>query len=82
MSDEVEGQVYLRFPKEVNAFLTGNPRETEEAVVPLFQQLSPEREAEFRAHTRSTYVVGTEINEVHHPVCQDEARIMNEEANA
>lgn len=76
----MEGQVYIRFPPEVNAFLTGNPRETEEAILPLFKELSPEEEAEFRAHTRANYVPGSEIKEIYHPVWQDEARKMNREA--
>jgi hypothetical protein len=60
-----EDQVYLAF----------------DSVVPLFRELNPEEEAEFRQNARENYVVGTEINEVFHPVWRDEARKMNDEAS-
>ena len=48
--------------------------------VPLFRNLTPEEEISFRKHARETYVIGTDINPVNHPVWRDEARLMNEEA--
>lgn len=77
---EMDGQKYIRFPKEVNAFLTGNRAETEEAVLPRYRELSHVEEQSFRRHARENYVVGSPINEVYHPVWQDEARRMNAEA--
>lgn len=78
--EEMEGQKYVRFPKQVNSFLTGNYAETEEAVLPLFRELSYVEEQSFRLHARENYVVGTPINEGFHPIWQDEARKMNSEA--
>lgn len=77
----MEGQRYIRFPAEVNAFLTGNRQETEEAVLPLFRELSAEEEQEFRQHARLHYKRGDEIKEIYHPIWQDEARKMNAEAS-
>lgn len=75
------GQRYVRFPKEVVQFLTGNYESDEEIVLPLFRELDVYEEAEFRRHARENYVVGSEIHdEVYHPVWCDEARLMNSEA--
>jgi hypothetical protein len=47
---------------------------------PLFRTLTEEEVAEFRAHARENYVVGSEINETWHPVYQQECIKMNAEA--
>lgn len=45
----------------------------------LFQQLSPEREQEFRQWARNNYQVYAPIDGVWHPVVQDECQKMNAE---
>lgn len=81
----MDGQRYIRFPAEVAQMLDPGlflkPIEEYEPIeMPLFRELSPAAEAEFRAYARANYVVGTPLNELHHPVCRDEQRKMNEEA--
>ena len=46
----------------------------------LFKSLTAEEVEEFRKHARENYVVGTEINDVWHPVYQFECMQMNAEA--
>lgn len=69
MEEHPEEQVEIQFMVDQTPIVT-----------PLFRELNPEEEASFRQHARETYVVGTEINEINHPVWKDEARIMNDEA--
>lgn len=81
----MEGQRYIRFPAEVAQMLDDSlflkPLEECEPVdLPLFRELSTEEEAEFRTYARANYVVGTPLNELHHPVVRDEQRKMNAEA--
>ena len=76
----MKDQKYIRFPKEVVQFLSGDYTLDHEVVMPLFRELDEREETAFREYTRQTYVVGTPIDEVWHPVCQDEARAMNREA--
>ncbi|MBT4637532.1 MAG: hypothetical protein HN745_10100 [Deltaproteobacteria bacterium] len=61
---------------EKNTFGTG----AYESTSSLFRNLTAEEVKEFRAHARENYVVGTEINEVHHPVYQYECMQMNADA--
>ena len=84
----MKGQQHVRFPVEVSAFLDGNYQAmlhgnyvgVEEIVMPLFMELDPNTEQQFRDSARSAYVVGTEIEDLYHPVWKDEARRMNAEA--
>lgn len=79
----MEGQVYLRFPREVDQMLHNKYlSEAEELVLPLFQELDAEAEASFRQNAREKYHVGDEISSLFHPVWQDEARRMNAEADS
>ena len=48
----------------------------------LFKSLTAKEVEEFRASARENYVVGTEINELHHPVYQFECVQMNAEAKS
>lgn len=76
----MKGQQYIRFPKEVTRFLTGDYDSAEDIVLPLFKELSPEEEISFRWHARENYHVGDLINgDIFHPVWCDEARKMNTE---
>jgi len=43
----------------------------------IFRILSKEEEKEFRKATRDTYIHGKEINNLFHPVCQEESHLMN-----
>ena len=53
-----------------------------ESTSSLFRDLSPNEVEEFRTHARENYVVGTEVNELHHPVYQFECMQMNAEAKS
>ena len=46
----------------------------------LFRSLSEKEVEEFRKHARENYLVGTNINDVWHPVYRDECMKMNAES--
>lgn len=75
----MRGQVFIRFPKEMTRFLTGDYEASEEIVLPLFRELLAEEELVVRRHARENYQPGDPINEVYHPVWRDEAQKMNDE---
>lgn len=45
----------------------------------LFRELSPEETKEFQQWARDNYELGTPVNEVYHPVVQQECDLMNRE---
>lgn len=45
----------------------------------IFRELTPEEEPEFRQWARKNYKPFTVINEIWHPVVQDECERMNKE---
>jgi hypothetical protein len=45
----------------------------------FFRELSTEEAKDFRQWARDNYQVGTHINEVWHPIVQDECETMNNE---
>lgn len=46
----------------------------------IFRNLTAEEVSQFRAYMRANYVPGSEIDQLWHPVCRDEAAKMNQEA--
>jgi hypothetical protein len=48
----------------------------------MFTPLDPEQEASFRAWARENYKPGDAINDVWHPIVQEECHTMNEGAEA
>jgi len=76
----MEGQKYITFSPTVASIVTGNWKDPEPITLPLFRELDPEEDKDFRQWSRNNYTPGEEIPDFWHPACQDEARRMNTEA--
>ena len=45
----------------------------------MFRELTEKEKEEFRAWARENYTPGEKINELYHPIVQEECRLINEE---